>query len=57
MGKLSLQDFDITQFLEDHDIGFRTGVKNVGIGWIGVETCPFCGVGGYHFGININSKN
>lgn len=50
------QDFDLITFLEDYDIPYKEQVKNVGTGWIGLSECPFCGAGGYHFGVNIQSK-
>jgi DNA primase len=49
-------DFDAESFLSDNDVGFAEQVKNVGSGWIGIEECPICGTGGYHFAINKESK-
>lgn len=53
---VKFQDFDLIGFLEDYDIDYQERVKNVGTGWVGIAECPFCGAGGYHFGINIQSK-
>lgn len=50
------QDFDLITFLEDYEIPYKEQVKNVGTGWVGLSECPFCGAGGYHFGVNIQSK-
>ncbi len=50
------QDFDIFSFLEKYDIDFKERGKNIGSGWFALEECPLCGVGGYHFGINRQSK-
>lgn len=53
---VKFQDFDLIGFLEDYDIDYQERTKNVGTGWVGISECPFCGAGGYHFGINIQSK-
>jgi len=50
------QQFDIFKFLDKYDITYRESGKNVGSQWIGLEECPFCGIHGNHFGINIQSK-
>lgn len=53
---IKFQDFDIIAFLDDYDIGYTQTGKNVGNNWIGLETCPFCGASGWHFGVNMQSK-
>ncbi len=53
---MTIQDFDIIEFLQDFDILHDANIKNVGQGWVGLEECPFCSGGGYHFGVNEYSK-
>jgi DNA primase len=50
------QDFDIESFFDTEDIAYTKRGKNIGSQWIGLDECPFCGIGGNHFGINLLSK-
>lgn len=50
-------DFDVKAFLDEYDISYKTSGKNIGSMWIGLAECPFCGVGGNHFGVNLQSKS
>lgn len=50
-------DVDICELLDHYDIKYKTSGKNIGQNWLGVETCPFCGNGGYHLGINLSHNN
>lgn len=52
-----LENLDLINFLEDKDIDYQSVGKNIGNGWIGIETCPFCGATNQHFGINIQTKS
>ena len=56
---MSLENFDIKEYLEDRRLHFWEEGKNVHKGWINV-TCPFCGdhshSGNNHLGINKESK-
>jgi hypothetical protein len=52
----AIQEFDIYQFLDDNNITYKTTGENIGVGWIGIETCINCENSNYHFGININTK-
>lgn len=54
--KQSFDTFQVLNFLDEYGIAYKTSGKNIGAGWIGVETCPFCTGGGYHFAINARSK-
>lgn len=49
-------DIDIISLLDFYDIEYRTSGKNIGTGWLGLESCPFCGAGGYHLGVHLDSK-
>jgi hypothetical protein len=49
------EGFDLLKFLEDKDIRHKRGGENIGSGWVGVETCPFCQKDKFHFGIHIQS--
>ena len=56
MKKQSYENFHLLDFLDHHGISYRTSGKNIGAGWIGIETCPFCTGGGFHFGVHARSK-
>ena len=56
MKKNKYIDFDVTKFLNEYNISYSEGVKNVGTGWVGLDTCPFCEATGYHFAINTEHK-
>lgn len=43
--------FDIKEFMYKYGVDYKEHGKNIGVGWIGVRECPFCGGDGYHFGI------
>lgn len=49
-------NFDIIAFLEAHDVDYSDTGKNIGQGWIGLETCPFCEATGCHFGIRLETN-
>lgn len=51
------QDFDIVRFLQDNNIPFSEGGRNVGRDWLGIEVCPFCGADNNHCGINQQTKS
>jgi len=50
------QEFDIFKFLDHYDIPYLEYGKNIGTQWFSLKECPFCGGGGNHFGVNIQSK-
>ena len=52
-----LQDLDLIDFLDEIDVNFETSGKNIGEGWVGIDTCPFNGCSNLHFGINIANKS
>jgi len=52
-----LSDIDLLDFLEEQDIPFETTGKNIGVGWAGLEDCPFCTAPNYHFAVNISNKS
>ena len=52
-----LDDLDLLSFLDDLNINYETSGKNIGEGWVGLDTCPFNGCENYHFGINISNKS
>jgi DNA primase len=49
--------FNVLAFLDDYGIGYKSSGKNIANGWIGVESCPFCTGGGFHFGIRLSSNS
>lgn len=59
MKKKSYQDystFNVVAFLDEFGISYKTSGKNIANGWIGLESCPFCTAGGFHFGIRLSSN-
>jgi hypothetical protein len=54
--KQSFETFHVLEFLDEYGIAYKTSGKNIGAGWIGLESCPFCTGGGYHFAVNARSK-
>jgi len=55
MPKIILEKVDLFGVLEQLDVPYSAGVKNVAPGWIGVA-CPFCGDETNHLGINIEAR-
>jgi len=49
-------DFDMILFLSEYDISYTETGKNIGAGWIGIETCPFCECTGNHFGLKLETN-
>lgn len=49
--------FNVASFLDDYGIGYKRSGKNIANGWLGIESCPFCTGGGFHFGIRLNSNS
>lgn len=47
---------NIIELLDNLDIEYSTGGKNVASGWIGL-TCPFCDDNSNHLGIRLNNNN
>lgn len=52
----SLSEENLYAILDDLGLSYSTSGKNVGAGWIGIEICPWCNAGNYHFGLNIEGK-
>lgn len=50
-------DFDVISFFHEYDVSFTTSGKNIGSMWVGLDECPFCGVRGHHFGVNLQTKS
>lgn len=53
-----IRDFDVLEFLNKHDIEYKTEGKNIGNGWIGLREClnNMCGDSRFHMGINLDRK-
>lgn len=47
--------FNTKAYIEHLGMGYRTGGKNVGHGWIGLEECFACGDRRFHFGVNLKT--
>ena len=43
-------------FLDEHNIDYSLDGKNIGVGFIGVRPCPFCGDSRNHYGIHAERK-
>jgi len=54
--KNTFQQFDILKFFDQYGINYTERGKNIGTDWVGIDECPFCGIGGNHFDINLQSK-
>lgn len=48
-------DFDIIKYLDDNEIDYWLGGKNVQRGWVNIA-CPFCYDNSNHLGINLETK-
>lgn len=53
--KINIENIDIRELLEELDIDYTEGGKNVSTGWIGTS-CPFCSDDSNHMGINLENK-
>lgn len=59
MSKKSYKDWthiDLIALLNLYDISYSTSGKNIGSGYFGIETCPFCEAPGNHFGVRYDSN-
>lgn len=54
--KLAVEKFDLYALLDENNIDYQLEGKNIGEGYIGIEECPHCGIGNYHYGINVEEK-
>lgn len=54
--RLDFDLFDPIAFLEGEGIEYAQSGKNIGSGWVGVETCPMCGATNNHFAISLETK-
>jgi len=48
-------EFDVTAFLEDRNIPYKTRGKNIAAGWIGIK-CLWCSDHSFHLGINLTNN-
>lgn len=53
---LAKEKFDLFAFLDENGIDYALHGKNIGDGFLGIYECPHCGIGNYHYGINIQEK-
>jgi hypothetical protein len=53
----AIKEFDIIEFLDEHDITYLDQGKNIGKNYWGVAPCPNCGDEKFHFGIHRESKS
>lgn len=53
---LAKDKFNLFEFLDENGIDYAMEGKNIGSGFIGIYECPHCGIGNYHYGINIEEK-
>lgn len=53
---LALEKWNLFGFLDDHNVDYIMDGKNVGVGFIGVRPCIFCGDMRNHFGIHTDRK-
>lgn len=53
---VQFEQLDILKLFDYYGIEYTEHGKNIGSGWLGLDTCPFCGITGNHFGVNIQTK-
>lgn len=54
--ELAASKFDLFEFLDENSVDYQMEGKNIGEGFIGIYECFHCGIGNYHYGINIEEK-
>jgi hypothetical protein len=52
----AIDHLDILSVLDEFNVDYVMDGKNVGVGYVGVRPCPFCGDSRNHWGVNINGK-
>jgi hypothetical protein len=52
----AIDHLDILNVLDEFNVDYLTEGKNIGVGYVGIRPCPFCGDSRNHWGININGK-
>lgn len=52
----AIEKWDVLSFLNEHGADISIDGKNIGIDFIGIRPCIFCGDSNNHFGVNINEK-
>ena len=48
----AIDKLDISEFLDDCGVNYKYEGKNIGDSFIGIESCPNCNKGNFHFGIH-----
>lgn len=48
---------DVIKILDECKIAYSRSGKNIGRGWVGIRSCPFCGDKNYHMGIHKKTAN
>jgi hypothetical protein len=56
LADLAKEKFDLFEFLGENGVDYSLEGKNIGEGWLGIYECFHCGIGNYHYGINIEEK-
>ena len=54
--KIAIEKWNLFEFLDEHDVDYIMDGPNVGVGFVGVRPCIFCGDNRNHFGIHIDNK-
>jgi hypothetical protein len=52
----AIENLDLFDFLDTCNVTYALEGKNIGDGFIGIEECPSCGKGNFHFGIHKELK-
>lgn len=52
----AIENLDLYDFLDTNNVTYALEGKNIGDNFIGVEECPDCGKGNFHFGIHKELK-
>jgi hypothetical protein len=52
----AIDHLNILEVLDEFDVHYNMDGKNIGVGYVGIQPCPFCGESNNHWGINIDKK-
>jgi hypothetical protein len=52
----AIDHLNILETLDEFDVHYDMHGKNIGVGYVGIQPCPFCGDSRNHWGINVDKK-
>lgn len=51
-----IDQLEILEVLDEFQVDYNMDGKNIGVGYVGIQPCPFCGDSRNHWAINIKKK-